>query len=78
MNSQFRSVTLYFREAFTVPGLTELQPAGTYKLEHEDEPIPGVNYLAYRRVHTWIEIKGQDGAIGRWEIDAMEVDRVTT
>lgn len=43
-----------FHHPFTVPGLDTEQPAGTYMVLTEEEEIPGLTFLAWRRVATQI------------------------
>ena len=45
-----KSVT--FRRPFSLTGADGLQPAGTYVLETEEEAIPALSFLAYRRLST--------------------------
>ena len=43
-----------FHHSFTLPGLDAEQPAGTYMVLTEEEEIPGLSFLAWRRVATQI------------------------
>lgn len=43
-----------FHHPFTLRGLDAEQPAGTYMVITEDEEIPGLTFLAWRRVATQI------------------------
>ena len=54
MRSTIERVT--FRHAFTLRGVDERQPPGTYEVETDEEPIVGLSFLAYRRVATAIRI----------------------
>jgi hypothetical protein len=45
-----KSVT--FRRPFSLKGADGLQPAGTYVVETEEEAIPALSFLAYRRLST--------------------------
>jgi hypothetical protein len=45
-----KSVT--FRRPFSLQGADGFQPAGTYVVETEEEAIPGLSFLAYRRLST--------------------------
>ena len=33
-----------------------MQPAGTYKVDTDEELIDGLSFLAYRRIATWIHL----------------------
>ena len=39
-----------FRRPFTLSSLDGLQPAGTYRLEIDDEQIEGLSFSAFRRI----------------------------
>jgi hypothetical protein len=39
---------------FSLDGLDETQPAGSYTVQTDEEPIEGLSFLAYRRVATVI------------------------
>lgn len=43
-----------FHHPFTMPGLDAEQPAGTYMVLTEEEEIPGLSFLAWRRIATQI------------------------
>jgi hypothetical protein len=41
--------TITFRRPFTLSALDKAQPAGTYRLVTEEEEIPGLSFVAFRR-----------------------------
>lgn len=43
-----------FHHPFTLAGLDAEQPAGTYMVLTEEEEIPGLSFIAWRRVATQI------------------------
>jgi hypothetical protein len=45
-----------FSHPFTLPGLDGPQPAGTYLVVTEEEEIPGLSFLAWKRVATVIHL----------------------
>ena len=47
-----KSVT--FTQPFSLSGLDEVQPAGTYTVETDEELLPGLSFPAYRRIATLI------------------------
>jgi hypothetical protein len=49
-----RNVT--FRRAFSLQGVDGMQPPGTYTVETDEEQIPGLSFLAYRRMTTTITL----------------------
>jgi len=54
MNLRTTSRMITFRRPFVLDGLDETQPAGTYTVQTDEEPIEGLSFLAYRRVATVI------------------------
>jgi hypothetical protein len=70
-----RAVT--FRHPFTIRGIEGWQPAGRYVIEMEDEPMPALSLLAWRRVHTAIRLPQRPGVSMMEQvamIDPAEVD----
>ena len=47
-----RNVT--FRRPFFLKGVDGVQPPGTYAVEIDEEQVPGLSFLAYRRISTTI------------------------
>ena len=54
-----KSVT--FTRPFSLSGLDELQPAGTYTVETDEELLPGLSFPAYRRIATLISLRSRGG-----------------
>jgi hypothetical protein len=48
--------TVTFRRPFSQPELEGPQPAGTYRLATDEEEIPGLSFLAFRRVGTILHL----------------------
>ena len=46
--------TVTFARPFLLSGIDEVQPAGTYTVETNEELLPGLSFLAYRRIATLI------------------------
>lgn len=44
--------TVVFHRPFAIGGVDGLLPPGSYAVEMEEELIPAVSFLAYRRVRT--------------------------
>jgi hypothetical protein len=61
-----KSVT--FCQPFSLKGADGLQPAGTYAVETEEEAVPALSFLAYRRPSTAIVCLLDTEALsyGRW------------
>lgn len=54
MNSRTRETTVTFRHPFKLNMFDRLQPAGTYRLVIDEEEIPDIAFLAYRRSSTML------------------------
>jgi len=47
-----------FTNAFLLPGFDKPQPAGDYRVDHDEESIEGISRLAWRRVGSFIHVPG--------------------
>ena len=45
-----------FRRAFSLSVLDGAHPAGTYRVETEEEQLPGLSYSAFQRVRTLLHL----------------------
>ena len=45
-------MTVVFHRPFGIGGVDRLLPPGSYAIETDEEMIPGLSFLAYRRVRT--------------------------
>jgi hypothetical protein len=54
-----KSVT--FTQPFSLTGIDEVQPAGTYTVETDEELLPGLSFPAYRRIATLIYLRSRGG-----------------
>jgi hypothetical protein len=48
--------TITFRRPFTLSALDKAQPAGTYRLVTEEEEIPGLSFVAFRRTAIMLHL----------------------
>jgi hypothetical protein len=53
--------TVTFAQPFSLSGIDEVQPAGTYTVETDEELLPGLSFPAYRRIATLIFLRSQRG-----------------
>jgi hypothetical protein len=67
MNVRTTSKTITFRRPFSLVGLEESQPAGTYTIQTDEEPIEGLSFLAYHRVATVIFLPLGQGGPGSFQ-----------
>ena len=56
MTVRTTETTVTFRRPFMLGTFDSPQPAGTYRLVIEEEDIPGLTFLAYRRTATMLHI----------------------
>jgi hypothetical protein len=53
--------TVTFTRPFSLSGLDEAQPAGTYTVQTHEESLPGLSFLAWRRIATLIFLPSRPG-----------------
>jgi hypothetical protein len=71
--------TVTFRRPFSLSGMDEVQPAGTYTVETNEELLESVSFPAWRRTATIILLRPQAGATGigqDLDIDPLELEAV--
>jgi hypothetical protein len=61
-----------FARPFWLDRSGELQPAGTYAVQTDEEQIEGLSFLAYRRVATTITIPLKAAPKGSFEIVSID------
>jgi hypothetical protein len=64
--------SVIFDRPFSLSAVDEVQPAGTYTVEIDEELIEGLSFLAYRRVATTIYLPLRPGGAG--SVQAVKVD----
>jgi hypothetical protein len=64
--------SVIFDRPFSLAAVDEVQPAGTYTVEIDEELIEGLSFLAYRRVATTIYLPLRPG--GHGSVQAVKVD----
>jgi hypothetical protein len=52
-----------FTRPFVLSGIVDEQPAGTYTVETDEEPIGTGSLAAYRRISTLIRLPGRPGSL---------------
>jgi len=53
--------TVTFTRPFSLSAMDEVQPAGTYTVETDEELLQGVSFPAYRRLATLIFLPSRPG-----------------
>ena len=56
MTTRTTRSTLSFRSPFLLPELDEMQPAGDYLVDTDEERIESMSMFAWRRVATFLQI----------------------
>ncbi len=61
MSERTTTAKVTFHASAEIDGLTEPLPAGDYVVETDEELIPGLSFLAYRRLRTSIIVPARIG-----------------
>ncbi len=56
MATRCKDTTLTFSKAFALSEVDRPLPAGTYRVVVDEEDIPGLSFLAFRRVATMLQV----------------------
>jgi hypothetical protein len=68
--------TITFNRPFSLAAMDEVQPAGTYAIDIDEELIEGLSFLAYRRIATTIYLplhRGNHGSVQAVRVDPQEL-----
>ena len=76
MSIRTTETTVTFRRSFTLAALDGLQPPGTYRLVVEEEPIPGLSFVAFRRVATLLHVPANPVAGGTHQVVSISPDEL--
>ncbi|HEX6840971.1 MAG TPA: hypothetical protein VF113_05575 [Stellaceae bacterium] len=63
MTMRTTSRTVTFARPFLLSAIGEPQPAGSYTVETDEEPIGNGPITAYRRISTLIRLPGRPGSL---------------
>ncbi|MFC3206087.1 hypothetical protein [Aquamicrobium soli] len=58
MTSRTTQTVVHFSTPFRLPDFDTVQPAGDYRVDHDEEVIEGASWLAWRRVGSFIHLPG--------------------
>ena len=56
MASRTTQTVVHFSSAFRLPGFGEPQPAGDYRVDHDEELVEGISRLVWRRTGAFIHL----------------------
>lgn len=77
MTIRTTSRTVTFARPFVLDGLDEIQPAGAYVVETDEELLDSVSFPVYRRILTVIRLHArpaQPGVTRSMTIDPQEIE----
>ena len=75
MTRRIRQETVTFRNDFSLDGIRQMQPPGSYAVEIEEELITELSFPAYRRTATVIRLpSSQLGGYEAATIDPVELE----
>lgn len=86
MTTRVTTRIVTFEKAFMLDEIEGLLPAGSYRVETEDETLDNVSFVAHRRIATHIFVPSRAGAAGgtqMWKIhpnglsEALSRDRAS-
>ena len=80
MTVRTSQTSVTFTRPFSLSGLDEVQAAGTYTVQTHEESLPGLSFLAWRRIATLIFLPSRPGGafleqlveVDPWELEAAE------
>ncbi|NVJ92684.1 MAG: hypothetical protein HWE34_13565 [Methylocystaceae bacterium] len=77
MTTRTSLTTVTFKDSFVIDPFKETHPAGTYKVEIDEELIPGLSFQAYKRNLTiiYIPVQGKPDVLRALTVDAKELER---
>lgn len=76
MVTRTREATLTFRRAFAVSAVDLPLAAGTYRLVVDEEDIPGLSFLAFRRTATMLHVPALSGSGGPRQVFLVDGDEL--
>jgi hypothetical protein len=62
MTTRTTTRTVTFSRPFTLSGIDGIQPAGSYVVETDEEPIQELSFSAYRRIATLLLLPSRPGS----------------
>ena len=56
MANRTTQIVVHFSAPFLLPGLDRAEPAGDYRIDHDEESIEGPTWFAWRRIRSYIHL----------------------
>lgn len=72
MTTRTTETTVTFRRPFTLDALDSVQPAGTYRVETDEELLPGLSFDAFQRVATMLHLPAMSATGGRRQVVTID------
>ena len=68
--------TLTFRRPFTLSAVGESLPAGAYRVAVDEDEIPGLSFVAFRRTATMLHVPALSALIGLRQMFVVDADEL--
>ena len=78
MTERTTETTITFTRPFQLSSFDARQPAGTYRLVIDEEEIPGLSFLAYRRTATTLHTPAISAPTGTRQVFATSAAELAT
>jgi hypothetical protein len=72
MSTRTTETTVTFSHPFTLSAVDGVQPAGTYRLTTDEEQLPGLSFIAFRRMTTMLHLPAKPLPGGKREIVSVD------
>ncbi|HKN27458.1 MAG TPA: hypothetical protein VJY34_06045 [Roseiarcus sp.] len=76
MATRSKEITLTFSKAFALSEVDRPLPAGTYRVVVDEEDIPGLSFLAFRRTATMLHVPALSAPGGPKEVFLVNPDEL--
>ncbi len=76
MATRSKHTTLTFSNAFPLSEVDRPLPAGTYRVVVDEEDIPGLSFLAFRRTATMLQVPALSAPGGPTEMILVNPDEL--
>ena len=77
MTTRTTETTVTFRRPFTLAALDGAQPAGTYRVETDEERLEGLSFDAFQRVATMLHLPAMSAPGSRRQVITVDPAELT-
>ncbi len=78
MTTRTTESTVTFRRPFTLAAIDGVQPAGTYRIETDEERLEGLSFDAFQRVATMMHLPAMSAPNGRRQVITIDPTELST